>query len=449
MSKKELAAQAALEEEAAANAAKIAAEEAVAQATRDEAARVHAEQVARETETAHLRAQLAEQQEMTRLREVEASKTPMDLRREGWAAASALTLEKKETAKAINMDKMIEYRKERDAKRDADRALEKEEKKKAKADADEIKEAKKQEIKVEETQVKLDEKVETTLAKGLEKYDNYIVSTCAEEIADSETLKNAPQTLVNYFCSPNRISHPTSPYYRSVSDEHKFAVKGALENANLSISGYYNDLCEQEQRAMDIAKIQKIPFKGLDFKKNAANSIVAIKTRRGKQQLIHPSKFHPSIKVKPWMPVLTPSKFSYDYAPYECFYNKETLKVYDYAKTCEIGYFKEIFYKSIGYSFTSYDMVFTANKSVLQSCGIEVAYEDIERPVIPPFVERSFDSLMRCSMGFMEFEAERLLDEERKKADASDKNRPLILQMQMQGASNCEISEALQALSNK
>jgi len=256
-------------------------------------------------------------QEMTRLREIEASKTPMERRREGWALATEKTLEKKEIKKEQDKAVTMAFRQEREATRAAALAIENEKKAEAKVIARGLKEDK---VKLEKLEKK-EEKVENNLAKANENFKKYIFSVCSEETADMAKMHNAPHSLLQYICSPHRISNYTSPYYGYVPDEYKKTIKIAREQALKTI---HDEASDNIERMLD--------------------PTIVFDTLRGKQHLKRMSEFHESIKAKVWLPpmqILKYHVFSLNGLDYDCFYDTSTMKVYDYGVTTQIGFLND------------------------------------------------------------------------------------------------------------
>jgi len=397
-SKKELAlAQAALDL-AAKVAAELAAKEAIEQATRDAAAKLLADQIARDEEIAKLHAQLAQEQELNRLRvkeqlaiAAELAKTPMERRREGWAAASKLTLQKNETEKVIRTDQKLESRERIAAQKAQALLIENDKKRTAKVLAAEVKEEKLKVLKAEQREVKLEERIENTLEKAIDKHQKYVSSVCEQEIKDFDRLLDAPHTLENYLQSPERIAHYKSPHYGYLSKDFIEAFNEAKESA---MQGIRNEVMSDAE---------------------VTGSKVVIATLRGKNQLIHPSKFHASIKVRPWIPSdLKYHVFEYKDTPYECYYDWKTMRVYDFEQTIEIGYFN-----------ISHDIVFTASVSVLLECGIIVSREDIEH-IVPHITTPKVCKSSILAYGHMDMYEEEKLQKLMSSREWQLKNMPSI-----------------------
>jgi hypothetical protein len=319
--KKELAVQAALEqaalELAAKEAAELAAKEAAEQATRDDAERLLAEKVARDEHMANVIANLEAAREVIRLRDIEASKSPMDKRREGWAAATEKTLEKKEIKKEQDRAVTLAFRMEREAARAAALAIENTKKAEAKVIARGLKEDKAKLDKLEH----IEEKVGDKLVKGNENFKKYVFDVCSQESGDMSKMHNAPHSLLQYISSPHRISHHLSPYYGYVPNEYKQTIKVAREQALKTI---HDEASDNIERILD--------------------PTIVFDTLRGKQHLRRISEFHESIKPKPWLPpmhILKYYVFWFNGLQYDCYYDRDTMKVYDYGVTAQIGFFNE------------------------------------------------------------------------------------------------------------
>jgi hypothetical protein len=163
---------------------------------------------------------------------------------------------------------------------------------------------------------------------------DYVLDVCAEEVRDIQKMEAAPNTLIAYSNCSLRIGHYLSAYHGYVPEAHIALMHQASKNAMESI--------------VRDALSSRVPGEAL------AN----FDTERGKKHLTRLSEFHSTFKPKPWLPpahLLKFMTFEYEGGTYNGFYSYDTLRVYDYDVTIEIGRYNE-----------NYELIFASGMPTLE-----------------------------------------------------------------------------------
>ena len=253
-----------------------------------ELARVAEELRQREAEARALHAaELGRLEEELRLRDeeraiaAELAKPKSQIRKELWALQAAAKL----AAKELERTDKAAFREKREISRAVERLQHKEDKK-----------------------LEFFEKCKTQLA-------DYVNAVCAEEVRDVQKMVNAPYTLSDYISSHRRVSDYRSPYYGYTPESHRAVMR------------------KMGDEAAEKCAAEAIGSAG-------SSVIVEFETERGKKTLTRLTDFHSTFKPRPWLPEkenLRYTQFSFEGASYGAFFSPDTLRVYDYEVSIEIG----------------------------------------------------------------------------------------------------------------